>query len=108
MDCKIHGRQGAKGIKRGKETYVLNKISTAFIKPHDIYHANRRHPTETTWFLLVVEETGVLLDKGNAELFGGAEDCLVVLAASRGGNVLDARAGSTEDVVDEGELWKAG
>lgn len=37
-----------------------------------------------------MEETSVLLDKGNVELLGGAEDGTVVLAAGRGSNVLDS------------------
>jgi hypothetical protein len=58
-----------------------------------------------TWFtVLVVEETDVLLDKGDAQLLGRLEDGHVVLATPRGGDVLDAGAGGTVDVVDEGEL----
>lgn len=53
---------------------------------------------------LVVEETDVLLHKGDAELLGRLEDGHVVLAAAGGGNVLDAGAGRAVDVVDEGEL----
>lgn len=53
---------------------------------------------------LVMEETDVLLHKGDAQLLGRLEDRDVVLAASGGGDVLDARAGSTVNVVDEGEL----
>lgn len=53
---------------------------------------------------LVVEETGVLLNKGDVELLGSAEDSAVVLTAGRSGNVLDTRASSAEDVIDEGEL----
>ena len=53
---------------------------------------------------LVVEQARVLLDDGDAELLGCAEDRAVVLAARRGGNVLDAGAGGTEDVVDKGDL----
>ena len=52
----------------------------------------------------MVEKTDTLLNKGDAQLLSSLEDGGVVLAASRGGNVLDARAGGTEDVVDEGEL----
>jgi hypothetical protein len=37
----------------------------------------------------VVEETGTLLDEGDAELLGSLEDGSVVLAASGGGDVLD-------------------
>ena len=39
-------------------------------------------------YRLVVEQTNVLLDKGNAQLLGGVEDGSVVLATARGGNVL--------------------
>ena len=46
----------------------------------------------------------MLFHKSDAELLGSAEDSAVVLATSRGGNVLDARAGNAEDIVDEGEL----
>lgn len=53
--------------------------------------------------LLVMEKTNVLLDKGDVELLGSGKDGLVVLAAGRGGNVLDTGAGSAEDVVDKGE-----
>lgn len=35
-----------------------------------------------------MEQTGVLLHKGDAELLGGLEDGLVVLAAARRGDVL--------------------
>lgn len=35
-----------------------------------------------------MEETGVLLDKGNAQLLGGLEDGAVVLAAAGGGDIL--------------------
>jgi hypothetical protein len=37
----------------------------------------------------VVEETDTLLDEGDAQLLGSLEDGGVVLAASRGGDVLD-------------------
>lgn len=53
---------------------------------------------------LVVEQTNVLLDESDAEFLGRAEDGLVVLAAGGSGDVLDARAGGAEDVVDEWEL----
>ena len=53
---------------------------------------------------LVVEQTGVLLDEGDAELLGGLENGTVVLATAGGGNVLDAGASGAVDVVDEGEL----
>lgn len=52
----------------------------------------------------MVEQTDTLLNKGDAQLRSSLEDGGVVLAASGGGNVLDARARGTEDVVDEGEL----
>lgn len=39
---------------------------------------------------LVVEQTGVLLDKGDAQLLGRLKDCVVVLAAAGGGDVLYA------------------
>ena len=38
----------------------------------------------------MVEKTDTLLDKGDTQLLGSLEDGSVVLAASRGGNVLDA------------------
>lgn len=41
-------------------------------------------------YRLVVEETNVLLHKGDAELLSRLEDGTVVLAATRGGNVVDA------------------
>lgn len=52
----------------------------------------------------MVEQTSVLLDKGNAQVLGRLEDGAVVLAAAGGGDVVDAGAGCSEDVVDEGEL----
>lgn len=52
----------------------------------------------------MVEETNVLLDKGDAQALGGLDNGAVVLAAAGGGNVLDAGAGGAEDVVDKGEL----
>lgn len=39
---------------------------------------------------LVVEETSRLLDEDNVQLVASIEDCTIVLAASRGCNVLDA------------------
>ena len=38
----------------------------------------------------MVEETDTLLDEGDAQLLSSLEDRGVVLAASRGGDVLDA------------------
>lgn len=38
----------------------------------------------------MVEETNALLNEGDAQLLGSLEDRGVVLAASRGGDVLDA------------------
>ncbi len=61
-------------------------------------------PLITFFFSLVVEEADVLLNKGDAQLLGRVEDGHVVLAASWGGDVLDARFGGTIDVVGEGEL----
>lgn len=52
----------------------------------------------------MVEQTNTLLDEGDTQLLGSLEDGGVILAAGGGGNVLDAGAGSAEDVVDEGEL----
>lgn len=52
----------------------------------------------------MVEQTSVLLDKGNSQLLGRLEDGAVVLATAGGGDVVDAGAGCSEDVVDEGEL----
>ena len=52
----------------------------------------------------MVEEADVLLDKRDAQLLGRLEDGAVVLAATGGGNVLDARLGGAVDVVGEGEL----
>lgn len=52
----------------------------------------------------MVEQTSVLLDEGDAKLLGGLEDRTVVLAATGGGNVLDAGARGAIDIVNEGEL----
>jgi len=52
----------------------------------------------------VVEETDVLLHKRDAQALGRLEDGLVVLAAARSSDVLDARAGDAVDIVSEGEL----
>ncbi len=57
---------------------------------------------------LVVEETNILLDKGDTQSLGRLENGTVVLAAAGGGNVLDTGAGGAEDVVDEGELDERG
>lgn len=51
-----------------------------------------------------MEETSSLFDERNAEVLSGVENGLVVLATTWRGNVLNARAGRSEDVVDEGEL----
>jgi hypothetical protein len=53
---------------------------------------------------LVVEKADTLFHKSDAKLLGSLEDRGIVLATSRGSNVLNTRAGSAEDVVDEGEL----
>lgn len=55
--------------------------------------------------LLVVEQTNVLLHKGDAQLLGRLEHGNVVLAAEGSGNVLDARSGGAVDIVGEGELF---
>jgi hypothetical protein len=47
------------------------------IKSHTRYH-------------LVVEQTDVLLDKGNAELLSSIEDGRIVLATAGGSNILDS------------------
>lgn len=57
-------------------------------------------------YFLVVEQTNILLDKGDTQTLGRLDNSAVVLAAAGGGNVLDAGAGRAEDVVDEGELKK--
>ena len=78
---------------------------------------NKRPKKKNTWLLgvshegnytLVVEETNLLLHKGHVELAGHVEDQRVVLAATRGGNVLDARPCGAVDVVDEWELKEIG
>ena len=51
-----------------------------------------------------MEQPHALLDEHDAELLGGVEDSLVVLAAGGSGDVGGARALSTEDVVCKGEL----
>lgn len=53
---------------------------------------------------LVVEQPCALLDKRNTQLFSRLEDRAVVLATAGGRDVFSSGAGSTEDVVDEGEL----
>lgn len=53
---------------------------------------------------LVVEETNVLLDEGDAELLRCLEDGLVILATARSSNVLGSRLGSTVHIVGEWEL----
>lgn len=52
----------------------------------------------------MVEQSDVLLNKGNAELLSSLKHGTVVLAAARGSNVLDAGARGAEDIVNEGEL----
>lgn len=51
-----------------------------------------------------MEQPNTLMDKDNLECLCGLKDGSVVLASSRGGNVLHTRPGSTEDIVDEWEL----
>lgn len=53
---------------------------------------------------LVVEEADVLLNKRDTKLLGSVVNRAVILATAGGGNVLDARLGRAEDVVDKGEL----
>jgi hypothetical protein len=53
---------------------------------------------------LVVEETDVLLHKGDAQLLGRGKDLGVVLAAARRGNKFGSRSGDAVYVVGEGEL----
>ncbi len=69
-------------------------------------HRRRQHDSQANRELsyLGVEETGVLLDKGDAQLLGRLKDGLVVLAAQRGCDVLGTRTSSPVDVVGEGEL----
>lgn len=52
----------------------------------------------------MVEQASALLNEHNAKLLRSLEDGTVVLATAGGGDVLDTGAGSTEDVVNEGEL----
>jgi hypothetical protein len=52
----------------------------------------------------VVEEADVLLDEGNAQLLGGLEDGLIVLAAAGSSDVLDAGPGRPINIIGEGEL----
>lgn len=58
-------------------------------------------PSETG---LVVEQTDVLLNEGDAELLRRLKDGLVVLAAARRSNVLGTRLGNAVNIVREGEL----
>ncbi len=53
-----------------------------------------------------MEEAGVLLHKGDAQLLSGAENRAIVLATAGGSNVLDAGAGGAIDVIGEGELCR--
>ena len=52
----------------------------------------------------MVEETSTLLDENNAKLLCSREDRAIVLTTAGSSDVLNAGAGCTEDVVDEGEL----
>lgn len=52
----------------------------------------------------MVEQTDVLLHEGDAQLLGSVEDGAIVLAATRGGDILGTRARCAENIVDEGEL----
>lgn len=52
----------------------------------------------------MVEEASTLFDENDAELLCSFKDGLVVLATAWSGNVFGTRAGSTEYVVDKGEL----
>lgn len=54
-----------------------------------------------------MEQTDTLLDKDHTQLLSGLKDRAVVLATSGGSNILDARSGGTEDVVNEGELTES-
>lgn len=53
---------------------------------------------------LVVEQPDRLLDELDAQLISRLLDRVIVLATQRRSNILDARPGSTEDIVDEREL----
>jgi hypothetical protein len=50
-------------------------------------HVNIKSPIR---YRLVVEQTDVLLDKGNAELLSSIEDGRIVLATTGGSNILDS------------------
>lgn len=52
----------------------------------------------------MVEQSDVLFNKHNTQLLGSLKDSSVVLTTTGRGNILDARAGCTVYVVDEGEL----
>jgi hypothetical protein len=52
-----------------------------------------------------MEEADVLFDEGDAELLSRLDNGNVILAAQRGGNVLDSGTGSAVDVVSERELY---
>lgn len=54
----------------------------------------------------MVKQADALLDKGDAQALSSLEDGRVVLAAGGSSDVLDTRASSAENVVDEGELLK--
>jgi len=53
----------------------------------------------------VVEQTSTLLNERDTKLLGSLEDRAVVLRTAGCSDVLDAGAGGSEDVVDEGELF---
>lgn len=52
-----------------------------------------------------MEQTGLLLHECDTTLLGGIVNGLVVHRSTGGGSVLDTRGGSTENVVNEGELY---
>lgn len=52
----------------------------------------------------MMEQSHALFHKCDPELLSRGKDSLVVLTAGWGRDVLGSRPGSSEDVVDEGEL----
>lgn len=52
-----------------------------------------------------MEQTSTLLNERDTKLLGSLEDRAVVLRTAGCSDVLDAGAGGSEDVVDEGELF---